>query len=104
MEFTILPDTDPGFEPPSYRTPGSVEFEAHDLGGGAFEYEVEDYDGCAFWISEGEGFDYWLDGHVELPGPGRYRITGIVGHYFRGDGYATDDDVDWDWEYLERTV
>ena len=59
--------------------------------------EVLDHDGCAFWIQEGEGFDYWLDNVDELEVPGYYVIEGIVGTYHRGDWWTTDDYVVWDW-------
>lgn len=67
------------------------------------EYEVLDYDGSAFWISEGAGFDYWLDEMVVFPGPGLYLIEGIVGAYIRGDwAWGEDDDEEWEWELMTR--
>lgn len=101
-------ETDPKEEEcsyPSYKDPGRILVVSH---GPAppypsgqpnvyrFSTEVLGHDGCAFWIQEGEGFDYWLDQVDEMEVPGTYVIEGIIGHYMRGDGWTTDDDVDWE--------
>lgn len=85
-------------ELPSYRAPGWLLVVVEPTTGTyAWDYDVLGYDGgsSVFWISEGTGFDYWLDQYVEFPGPGTYLLTGIVGEYVRGDGWETDDYEDW---------
>ena len=100
-------DVDPDdYVLPSYSTAGRILVHAlglaHPYESGLdnvyrFSTEVLDHDGCAFWIQEGEGFDYWLDNVDELEVPGYYVIEGIVGTYHRGDWWTTDDYVVWDW-------
>lgn len=93
------------FDPPRYSDPGwiLVEIKAAGLSTGPqgrYDYELGEIaaDGAAFWIGEGEGFDYWLDYHFrgEITEPGWYVIEGVIGNISRGDGYSTDDDVDWE--------
>lgn len=64
-----------------------------------FEFEVIDYNGCVGGIEEAIGIDYLLtqiwclqdvlkEGYI-------YRFTGITALWTRGDGWSTDDDVDY---------
>ncbi|RWB95605.1 MAG: hypothetical protein EOQ56_28060 [Mesorhizobium sp.] len=105
-EFIFIEQDAPEEEytPPPYGKPGRILVEVYDLGG-EFEYEILDYDGDSgvFWIQEGEGFDWWIKGHLDLPGEGRYLISDISGDYIRGDGWTTDDDVDWYIGLVTRT-
>lgn len=91
------------YELPSYRDPGRILVRVlGPLDGDPYAWEIEelDYDGSAFWINEGEGFDYWIDQHIEewpqKATEGVFVIEGIIGDYMRGDGWATDDDVRWE--------
>jgi len=89
---------------PRYSDPGwlLVEiFSCTDCGVYRYDIEVLGYDNesSVMWINEGVGFDYWMDQYVDLEEPGVYLIQGITGTYFRGDGWSTDDDEEWDFEY-----
>lgn len=106
IEIAELPEEEEP-ELPSLKDPGRILVRAFGLSdpypdGSPNVYrlnvEVLDHDGCTHWIQEGEGFDHFLDSFDELEKPGVYVIEGIVGTYHRGDGYATDDDVEWDWK------
>lgn len=64
-----------------------------------FEFEVIDYNGCVGGIEEAIGIDYLLT-HIwslqEVLKEGYiYRFTGITALWTRGDGWSTDDDVDY---------
>lgn len=106
FEKIELKPLDDDWEPPSYNEKGSILVHVGPVyllqGMATREYEVIDHDGCTFWIEEGEGFDYWLD-QIDWPERGGYfYITNITGRYHRGDGYSTDDDVDWDYDPPRR--
>jgi hypothetical protein len=64
-----------------------------------WDVEVLEWDGSTHWIQEGMGFDYFFDLYFDdkdFPDPGIYIIENIVGHVFKGDGWTTDDDEDWE--------
>lgn len=39
--------------------------------------------------------DYTIQDLIDCPGAGWWVVEGITGCYIRGDGYATDDDMDF---------
>ena len=95
----------PPYEWPSYRQVGTVIVEIYHVyaetwpytGRDRYEMEILDYSGgCALLIAEGEGFEYWIEGHLEVEQPGIYVIDGITGTYHRGEWGFTDDTVDYD--------
>lgn len=96
------------FEPPKYTDPGAVVFRVFSWDDkNDIEIESLDTRGSAFWIVEGEGVDDWIKEHIEsarLGDPGVYVVEGISGHVFRGDGWTTDDRVDWSFETLRRAT
>lgn len=72
---------------------------------GVFEYEVLEATGCVGGIQEALGIDYLLtdiwgltkemyEGHT-------FVIRGISAYWTRGDGWETDDDVDYTFESIE---
>ena len=64
-----------------------------------WDIEVLENDGSTHWIQEGMGFDYFFDEYFEdkdFPEPGFYVIENVVGQVFKGDGWTTDDDEDWE--------
>lgn len=104
-----IEEDDEPYELPSYDTPGRIlvrsygKAEPYSDGRPSvyrFSTEVLSYEGdtSVHWISEGVGFDFWLDRIDELETPGVYVIEGITGEYIRGDGWHTDDDEEWDWQ------
>lgn len=100
-EFTILEDeSEEEFDLPKYSDEGYifVKIISVDPNPEYYRYELEvlEYTGSAFWIQEGEGFDYWCNEHLDIELPGFYVIEDVSGHYYRGDwSYGEDDDVDW---------
>ncbi len=107
----LIPVPDDNYEHPSYKDPGALLVEIyhvypeglrpgyHTL----YELEVHEHSGgCCSLIQEGEGFDYWINGHLDVELPGFYVIQGITGTYFRGEWGFSDDDVDYDGEWIVR--
>ena len=111
LEFNgadILED-DPSL--PAYSDPGSMLFEIEYIDrspreGWEWKYSVNFISGagCAYWITEGEGQDYWVNQNIELDEEGFYVVEDIVGTYHRGDGWTTDDAIDWDFGRVRRAT
>lgn len=96
-EFTFVPESE--HDTPSLKDVGRILVEVtarDDTRYYRFNYAVHEYEGSAFWIQEGQGFDYFLDEETEITGPGWYVLEGIIGTYTRGDGWEIDDDEDWE--------
>lgn len=77
------------YNPEGYRVYKRLEFE-----------EVE-HDGCASWAQEGVGIDFWLQERIDYDAVrlgGTYLVHGMQVTFYRGDGWTTDDDEEWDWE------
>jgi len=74
-----------------------------------FEIEIEDADGCAGGASETVGYDYLIkemlgfdikqfkEGHT-------YTIEKLTVVWTRGDGWMTDDDVEYYYENLKDEI
>lgn len=97
----------PEYDCPSPKKPGRILFQV--LGqcptcAYRNDYEVLDYDGdsAVFWMSEGVGFQYWLDTHLDLELDGFYVVEGITVTFTRGDGWMTDDDEEWEFGIVRR--
>jgi len=58
---------------------------------------AEGVTGAAMYEQAYGGFlDYTIEGMIECPkAEGWYVVLGITGHYTRGDGWSTDDDMDF---------
>lgn len=102
LQIAVEEGADDDCQPPSYKTPGRILVRYLGPNGGRVyrhELEVLDYDAdsSVFWISEGVGFDHWLD-DCDFPEPGVYVVEGITGEYIRGDGWHTDDYEEWDFK------
>lgn len=74
-----------------------------------FEFEVDDYDGCAGGANETVGFDYLLTEMLDidiknLKEGHTYTIEKLTVVWTRGDGYCTDDDVDYYFESLKDEI
>lgn len=100
-EFAILEDIEEEYDYPSYKDKGYILVEIIRVSTNPdeiyrYELEVISYSGSAFWIQEGEGFDYWINEYIDLELPGFYVIEDVHGYYHRGNwSWGEDDDVDW---------
>lgn len=102
-----LDEPEEKYEYPSYSDPGSLLVKVLTILNGTGycgRYELEviefDCDSSLMWLNEGIGIDYWLQDAVDFDKPGYYVIEGVTGTYYRGDGYTTDDDEEWDYEVV----
>lgn len=48
--------------------------------------------------SYGAGLDYTIQSMIEPPGEGWFVVAGVTGRYFKGDGWTSDDDMDFYFE------
>lgn len=61
--------------------------------------ENPEKDGAASYeISYNGLFDYTLEDMLECPGEGVFVVEGVTGYYTRGDGWMTDDDMEFYFE------
>ena len=52
--------------------------------------------GAASYDSEyGAGLDYTIQNMIDVPGEGWFVVESITGVYHKGDGWVTDDDMDF---------
>lgn len=85
---------------------GHIEFFVVQNAGDIFEIEYVDYSGCAGGLMETLGIDEWSLQNVlgidraELREGVYYTIHGLTVVWTRGDGWTTDDDVEYYWEEL----
>lgn len=88
--------------------PGKLVFTVLTNRPGVFEIEIEEYTGCVQGLQETIGIDYALAGGLLLDIAQEEYIEGytyylypVTVKWIRGDGWMTDDDVDYyvgDWE------
>lgn len=112
VTFSEAPEEEGEPDFPSYRDPGRVFFEIQHVyrcnskpfSWRRYEIEVIDHDGdsSVYWLNEGMGVEYWLQGLIDLDEPGFYVVEGVTGEYIRGDGWTTDDDEEWYFEFIRR--
>lgn len=58
--------------------------------------ENEDVTGAASYEqSYGSFLDYTIEGMIDCPGPGWFVVENITGYYHKGDGWMTDDDMEF---------
>lgn len=74
-----------------------------------FEIEIEEYTGCAGGASETVGLDWLI--HYELGLDSAkfkegltYTIHGLTAYFTRGDGWMTDDDVEYNFEIITYKI
>ena len=67
-----------------------------------FEFEILEFSGCVQGIEEAMGIDYLLNDHWYVQGYAKpfregfiYTFHHITPYWIRGDGYTTDDDVEY---------
>lgn len=94
IELTATEDEN-DFEWPSLKENGWLVVDVVEKDG-KLELREWDYDGgVVFWIQEGVGFDYYVFDIVGINEVGTWYIGDIEGHFTRGDGWTTDDNVDY---------
>lgn len=55
--------------------------------------------GAASYEMSYAGFlDYTIEGMIDPPGEGWFVVEGMTGYYSRGDGYTSDDDMEFYYE------
>jgi len=64
-----------------------------------YEIDWDDYSGCVGGLEETLGIDYSVNEDIldvgKLQIGVTYHVQGITAHFTRGDGWTTDDDVDY---------
>lgn len=106
----IYKEAEEGQLPDFDMAPGHLEiYVSLNTGQGAdrvFEFEALDWSNCVDWMQEGVGIGYWLtemSGVVDLLTDGyTYIFHDIEVTFYRGDGWTTDDDEEWEFGTLER--
>lgn len=91
---------------PKYSDKGRVLFRYWRVCNEKPEVEVLDYDGesSIMWLNESVGINYAITDilPIDIELDGVYVIEGIHGQYFRGDGWTTDDDEEWYFDFIRR--
>ncbi len=58
--------------------------------------ENDEVTGAASYEHSYGGFlDYTIEGMIDCPGPGWFVVEGVTGYYSKGDGWMTDDDMEF---------
>lgn len=74
-----------------------------------FDIEIEEYTGCAGGASETIGL-YWLIHHelgidkAKLKEGLTYTIHGLTAHFIRGDGWMTENDIEYTFETITYKI
>lgn len=69
-----------------------------------FEIEIEDWSGCAGGLQDTIGIDWYikecwgLQEDEDLKEGVSYTLHGLTAYWTRGDGWTTDDDVEYNFE------
>lgn len=110
--FKIVPDPEPLYQPTEqeewdyWNGTGHIELYVIQNDKDVFEFDVLDYSGCAGGASETVGFDYLITDMLyltkELKEGFSYTIHDLAVTWYRGDGWNTDDDVEYQFDRLER--
>lgn len=73
-----------------------------------YEIEYEEYSGCVGGLDETLGIEYSVNERILDVGKLRvgatYHVEGITAHFTRGDGWTTDDDVEYYVESVTETI
>ncbi|MET4190747.1 MULTISPECIES: hypothetical protein [unclassified Bradyrhizobium] len=106
--ITARPSTsdEEDYESPKYSDRGRILFYIHVTPNEPPEFEVyaHDADTSCMWLEEGVGCDYALKYYfdIDLELSGYYVVDGVHGRYWRGDGYTTDDNEEWYFDFIRR--
>jgi len=67
--------------------------------------ENDDVTGAASYENSYGGFlDYTIEGMIDCPGPGWFVVENVTGYYHKGDGWHTDDDMDFYYTNVRRAT
>lgn len=83
---------------------------SHTKGKGYIPYEIDwdDYSGCVGGLNETLGIDYSVNEGIldvgKLHIGVTYHVQGITAHFTRGDGWTTDDDVEYYVESVTKII
>ena len=81
---------------------GHIEFFVHQNVPGTFEIDITDYSGCAGGLQETLGIEYCIEDiwclhqAMKLREGVTYTLHDLEVTWTRGDGWCTDDDVEYD--------
>lgn len=73
-----------------------------------YEIDYDDYSGCVGGLQETLGIDYSVNEGIldvgKLHIGVTYHVRGITAHFTRGDGWTTDDDVEYYVEAVTKII
>jgi hypothetical protein len=73
-----------------------------------YEIDWDDYSGCVGGLDETLGIEYAVNEGIldvgKLHIGMTYEVQGITAHFTRGDGWTTDDDVDYYVESVTKVI
>jgi hypothetical protein len=73
-----------------------------------YEIDWDDYSGCVGGLNESVGIDYAVNEGIldvgKLQIGMTYEVKGITSHWIRGDGWTTDDDVEYYVESVKKIL
>jgi hypothetical protein len=105
-----LPEDDHAEEREHWNGKGHIEFLVVQNAPDIFEVEMVDYSGCAGGLQETLGIEYYITDiwclHKGSEPPllegGTYTLNGVTAEWTRGDGWTTDDDVEYSFETITQ--
>ncbi len=99
-ELTFTDDSN-SFEYPSFKETGWLYLKIRN--GVIEEYDYEG--GSVFWLIEYGCMEYVVEQETDLlKSDGDWLIEEITCHFDKGDGWATDDDMDWYFGNIREAV
>lgn len=102
----LVASDDNDFEYPSYKSKGNIIVRLERKNN---KLEIVDHScdcGAApFYITE-LGVEYWFEelSDHDITEEGDWVFVGVHGHYFRGDRWTTDDDVEFYYDEIRRAT
>lgn len=106
-EFTFTNDPQPEEEEEfNFSSPEDVLVHVLQEGEQLFDWSSHFIDSCtilnpsngaaSYEQSYGGFLDYTIEGLIDCPGEGWFVVQGITAVYYKGDGWMTDDDMEFD--------
>ena len=121
VEMVIVPDQDQNEEEVfNFNSPENVLIEVvkHDLEGPSDDWKNFSIENCnviwrkdpgvtgaaSYEQSYGGFLDYTIQGMIDPPGEGFFVIENVTGYYSKGDGWMTDDDMEFYYENVRSAT